>query len=343
MAARVVEIPNWMLYGEVMSAKPVRGHGWTQAAIALNWLLGRGGTLIPWTWVGDTVSAGTTETLRFTIYPRYQATHRAWLFTALAATSARVTFTDPSGGSTAFDIVDDVVEDPDNDDLMTPRMHVETITSRVDVATHVEVTIENDAASATSATLLSIACFELPRSSLLADATDHGVEQASLVGGMPIFTAQSMSLGGVQLAIDEALSVARRPAHIQMARFAGNGEIEITGAGSSLFEADVPVLERFLYAGETTVSVPIWIYTRSDVGANGTIDVALDSGSSHQFIIPGGDTGTWRTASVPVHVEDLSASDGRRGGTWDKVNVSGAVLGVGSMYLESFMLGPRSV
>jgi hypothetical protein len=343
MAARVVETPNWMLYGEVASAKPARGHGWTQSAIALNWLLGRGGALIPWTWVGDDVSVAATETLRFTIYPRAQATHRAWLFTALATTSARLTFTDPSGGSTAFDIVDDVVADPDNDDLMTPRMHVETIASRVDVATHVEVTIENDAGSATSATLLSIACFELPRASLA--SVDGGVEQASLVGGMPIFNGSSggLSLTAVVGAVGEALSVAKRPAHIQMARFAGNGALVIAGAGGPLFSADLPVLERFIYAGETTVSVPIWVYTRSDVGANGTIDVAIDSGSTHQFVIPGGDTGTWRTASVPIHVEDLSASDGRRATSWDKVNVSGAVLGVGSMYLESFMLGPRSV
>lgn len=342
MTVRVPELPPWAGYLEACSAKPVREA--TIYAMALNWLLGRGGTLIPWTRIGadNSVPIGGTRTLRFTIYPRYQATHRMWLVTGGASAPSSAVFTDPSGGTSTLTFSSDT-SISSGEDQLAPRVHVETITSRVDVATHVEVDFAVPGSALDAVKVVAIACFELPRTALELGGPDLGINQGSLVGGRPILADDGVSLGGVAAAIEEAKEIAKRAAHFQYAVFDGGIDGAVSsGIYSNVFAARMPVLERFLYDGETRATVPVWVYTRSSATSSGDVLLTMDSGDTCTISVPTNDAGTWRSGTLLVHVEDLAVADGRRASILDLLHVEARSTGVGDWWLESLMLGPRT-
>src|ERR1041384_2011821 len=88
MVARVSTVPNGISRADVVNGRSVRGStGWQNFAGLANWLIGRGGILVPAFCVGrvaggtGALTAGSTITLRFNAYPRYSALRRIWILT----------------------------------------------------------------------------------------------------------------------------------------------------------------------------------------------------------------------------------------------------------------------
>jgi hypothetical protein len=334
-------VPERVWYPErsgVLVGDPVRGPHWSSIAPALNHLLGRGGTLIPWTSLNESLLKSATHTYRFTIWPRYQATHRVWLVSAVgssAISGSQLTFTDPSGDSSSF------VVGEDESWVRSPHLHVEEIAARTSSETQVLVTISNATSPSENATTLGIACFEIPRPELAVDANDYGIDLATIGGGLSIYEDQGKSLGGVGQAISHAVAATRRRGLFHFARRAGGGNLAFSGgAYAELLSFRPTFLDRFLYASNTVQTVPVRIYTRSGAGTTGNVRLTMANGDTLTFAITAADSGTWRTGSIDVHAEDLSTADGRRSTTWDTCTVEGQrTAGANSLYLESMSIG----
>lgn len=331
MAATVPEAPRRPSRTEILVADPVRAATWRPAAEAANCLLGRGGTLIPYTAINQTIPTQTTYTLRFTVRPRYQATHRSWHIGIVGAgTAATVTFTDPSG--TAH-----VIRVPPSQSLM--HSFTETISSRTSAITQIAPTLGVGTITGTLKVTV-IACFENPRPDLAVDVNDDGVDLDSFDVEDPIYNDTGKSLGGLATAVPICLTQARRNSLFQFVRF-GGVPVSWNGALTSLVAFECPILERLIRSAVDTsgATVSVYAYTRADAATNGDLVLSMQNGATLTIAILGVDTGTWRSGTITVHAEDLSTSDGRRSTTWDRLYVEGRrTSGAGNLYLESLVL-----
>jgi hypothetical protein len=329
------KIPGTLGYSAIASAAPVRGINWRDCADAVNYLLGgRSRSIIPVGGGFGSLPLATTRTLRWTIWPSYQATHRVWTIglsggAADEAAPNNITFTDPSGVSSLHP------GSSVRDDRRFAFQHIETIDTRTASETAISVTLANAGSLAGIAT--SVSCFEVCRPDLTIDTNDLGLEAYSFAGGIPIYDGAGYSLGALPESLAGALSL-RRTLHQWSVPTAD--AVTWTGAGA-LFGYDPPLLDRFLYRGETVVTVPVRVYTRSSVTTTGTIDFAMTSGDTLSIPITANDTGTWRSGSIDVRAEDLSTSNGVRTAL-DRCTITGTrTSGAGSLYCEAISIAGR--
>jgi hypothetical protein len=320
MAADVdVQMPGIIVPDPIASGGSVRGSYWAQTARALNYLLG--GTsraLIPWCHVENSDAGACT--LRFKIWPSYQATHRIWMVRLYGTAAESFTFTDPSSGTSDVFVSG-----------TTTLGHVETISSRTDAETSIALTY-----TATDDTqVLAIACFEIGRPSLALNTSDYGIDVGTFRGGAPIFEATGLSFGALHDSLEEARGFRRKLFDWAGARPFDALEIN-SGSPTALLSYDLPCLDRQLYRNETQVEITIWIYTRSSSGTTGNVVFTLTNGDSVTISVPASDAGTWRSGTVSVDAEDLSTSDGRRSNRFDQCAVTGVRTGgSGSVFIDA--------
>jgi hypothetical protein len=184
MSATVPLIAPKVTLDPAQSGKPVSGSStWQQLALLANYCNGRGGTLIPAYYPGNTITAGTDGTYRYMVFPVYAALTRMWVVRAHSVSSTAettVTLTAPSGG--AYTVSATLSSDIN---ATSPLTLFETIGARASVAQ--EITL-NIAAAGQDAIIDQIACYEVPRTALdpAASPAEYGVELESLRGGQPI-------------------------------------------------------------------------------------------------------------------------------------------------------------
>lgn len=317
----------------IVNADPVRGVTWHDIGAAANHLLGRGGVCIPTTSVfGDAIEEGTTSTYYVALFPRYQATHRVWnlgLAPAAAGTEARVTFTDPSGGSSAW-IVND-------GSALRPFRHIETIGSRTASAVQTTVTLAATAGK-DHALGLTMGCYEVSRPELALDASDAGVDVDTLGGGLPIYADTGLSIGGAIDATEAAAGVARRNGLVYVLSGSESPFAFTTTSYVNPLGGQVRALDRKKYRGETVRAVDVYAYGMT--GATTTMDVRVSSAGAGDSVVlswAAGDTGSWKSAQIEIVAEDLSDS---RGGTDDVLTIEGKrTTGANSAHLHSVCIG----
>lgn len=320
----------------IASGLPVRGTPWFQAGLAVNHLLGRGGVLIPTTRIGETITKGATATYHFTIWPRYQATRRMWVVgisSASGGTSA-ITFTDPSS------TVQGITHAGATQRLVT---FIETISSRTAAETAIAITIAaSNSADYVAPTIESIACFELPRTELVADTNDNGVDLSTLAGGLWIYDDTGKSLGGVVDGTIAALAVTRRCGLYHVARSDLSPFSFTTTSYVNPLSSTMPVLDRKKYRGETARDVEVRAY--GSTGATTTMDVRVTStgvgGGSSVLSWTAGDAGSWKSTTIEVDVDDLTDTRGLQGGAVCLVTIEGKrTTGANAAHLHSVCIG----
>lgn len=307
MAANTpLRMPGTLRMQEVVSAGVVRAPTWQPVAEATNFLNGATcRALIPHCCVRNT--DGGSYTLRFKVWPSYQATHRLWLIGLSSTNVESFTFTDPSGGTTSIATrIDNFV-----------FQHIETVSSRTDA----ESVFSLPFTSTDDVQIRTIACFEIVRPSLALDTNDHGVEVDSFRGAAPIYDATGYSMGGIPEAITEALGMRRTL--FQWAAAGTFDALQSSGSGvTTLLAYDIPLLDRQIYRSETQVAVTVWIYTKSSASTTGTVSLTMTSGGTLAIAVTAGDTGTWRSGTISVDAENLAASDGRRSSRFDQCTIT---------------------
>jgi hypothetical protein len=296
----------------VLSASPVQATDWAAASSAYDLLDGMGSALIPMCASMGAIS-GTTPTdldgmsLTFTVWPRYQCTHRLWLF-ALGfpfATSLAYGFQDPSGGQ-VFGNASDV-------SLIS---HVETVSARTSSETQLTTLFATD----NDAGLTAIGCYELPRVSLAVAGsslatTDAGMNAAVVNSGRPIDDDYAGNgIGFVARELDALRDSCRRTGLFAAAPFAST----TSGTFTTVLTAPV-VLGRSLYNGQTQSIMQLALNaTVSGASAQGECRVTMASGAVVTIGISS--SGNFRS-QIAIDCEDLTSSDGRRGSRDETVTV----------------------
>ena len=331
MAADVdVQMPGIIVADPVVSGGPIRGSQWAQNARAINYLLG--GTsraLIPWCHVENGNDGSCT--LRFKVWPSYQATHRIWMVRIYNDVGQeQVTFTDPSSGTSTFELMEGT----------WTFGHVETIASRTDAETSIALAIET--LDLDLVRLVAIACFEIGRPSLALDTNDYGLDIGTFRGGAPIFNDTGLSLGALHDSLEEARGL-RRKLFDWTAALSDDALTISSGVSAALLSYDIPLLDRQLYRSETQVEITIWIYTRSGAGTTGDVVFTMTNGDSVTIAVTAADAGTWRSDTVSIDAEDLSAADGRRSTRFDQCAVTGVrTAGANSVYVDAISIVGRA-
>lgn len=326
MAAKVsIRMPGEKRWEPVANGATIRGGTWMAVCDAVNYLLGgTSRTLIPHSYVGMT--DGGTFTLRYKIWPSYQATHRIWMLGLYSTAGENFTFTDPSGGSSTWSIFG-----------AQTRQHVETISSRTSAVT----TLAMSLTGTDDTHLQSLACFEIVRPSLAVDANDYGAELTSFYGTTPIYDGTGQSLGCLHDSITTALALRRTL--FQWAATTVDAIAVTSGSAIPVLSYDVPLLDRQLYRNETQVGVTVWVYTRSGAGTTGEVIFTMTSGGTLTISITAADSGTWRTGTLNVDAEDLSTLDGRRSARFDQCAITARrTAGANSIFVDSISIAGRA-
>jgi hypothetical protein len=323
----------------IASGKPVRGAHMVGIGDATNYLLGRGTVLLPATHPeGSSIAAAATATYHVELWEKVQAKHRVWHLRPIVSPStggwAQGTFTDPSGGTSVFDVLE---TDAERRVSVTGFFHVETIATRANGPTPVTFTLANDAASTGDIILQAVSCFELPRSELALDTTDVGADTDTMRADLPIFDGDNQSIGGLSRAIASAQAYDPRVLFAYL-RKSGNGIDYKSGTQAEIFSKGPVIQPSHQYRGETVRTVYAYVYAYCDVGTAGTIKFLAASGDSVTINIVA-TTGTWVSGEFDVYAEDLSTADGRRSSTTEVVAIlAQRTSGAGSIYIETIQL-----
>ncbi len=334
--ARVPRYPYDLAVGGVQVGRPPRG-GFTQwgpFAEQANYLLGRGGVLIPWCTTKLALAASGSYTLRFRVIPRYQATHRRWRFAVLGGGGAASgVFTDPSGGSRTFTI--------GGSEIHTFE-HIEAISSRTASETELAPTFTL-ASGSTSCTLETMNCWEHPRPELALNTNDLGVAVRTLDPGTEVLAGtDGYSVGAVGEAVEAARSVARRNG---LYHFAADTAQALSTTSASCtrvltLAADPILQDRQLYVGQTTSSVLVRVRARAGTTTAGNIRFTMTSGASLVLAITSGMAATWLTGTLAVDTDNFGDDvRGRRRTPGDKCVIEWQrTSGANSIFIESISI-----
>lgn len=333
--ADVFFAPVALEYSGVQSGRPVRGGAaqWQSYADAVNHILGRGCALIPWSCIDSDLTIGATQTLRFRVLPRYQATHRMWQITlSVASAGGRSfgTFTDPSGGTTAYSM---------GGELVRTISHLETISARTASESTLAPTFSLDAASTKTARVVGIACFESPRPELALDTNERGVNRSLLAQGREISAGSTgVSLGGVASGVLAAETVVQRNGLFHWAVDTSGAKSTTSAGYTRVFTlgADPLLLGMQLYRGATTRAVKCRAYARSGAGTTGNIRFTMSSGASLVLAVTAGMGATWLSGNLAIDCDDFTTSHGARRSPGDKCVIEWQRTGgANSVFLES--------
>ena len=315
----------------VLSGQPVSSQTWTSMGYLANWLRGKGAQLVPACFPERQITAGSTETFRFRVKTRSSAIQRVWMValrtTAATATTAEIKA--PSGTGTTVTVpVSSSLEG-----FRAPIVYVEDVASKA--ASEVEITVSIKANSNT-VIVDSIGCYEQDRPVLNADATDLGVEVATLAVRQPIFEASNASAGGVYASL--AGCDARRVGLFHWSVGASTLVTRSSATPANIFILDAPILTRKLARSAVTGTVKWAIYGYVSGVGSGTVTVTSTSGANDTITITN-TVAAWSTAQTfDVDCDDMASDDGRQTAgspAWDMLNFQFAGDGTRSIIVQA--------
>lgn len=332
MVAHVTMLPSFPSATPVRVTYPVRGGPTMRVAGGLaNWIQGRGATLIPFHAIDEVVNTS-PSTLHYTVWPTDAATHRAWILDVSGSSAVQGTFTDPSGGTSAVWM-----------SYPVPRrlIHIEAITSPGSGEAELAPTF---VASAFTFEINSLACYEIPVPSLVVAGNALGVHIETLLGGQPIVdtsAADGASMGALTSTLESALGNARRAGLDHWSVSHASAMSTVSTSYVDMLTGGVNILARKVYRNDTEGTVQLRAYVSASSSTTGEILVtSTATGNTALLSIDSAAGVGWITGEINVDCEDLGASDGRRGATWDTLTWQWKRLtGVGTLFCSGRSVG----
>lgn len=322
------------------------GSEWYDAALMSNWLLGHGSQVIPAYYPNSGPAAAASKTYRFRTKLRTQAIQLVWVVTCRSTDTslpATVTITTPAGGTPANAYASGACAYRAR---LVPIFHTQNLASQSNSDVEISITI---AATTFGVNVESIACWEVPRASLVQDTTDYGIDPNSCAQRQPIYVpadGAGVSIGQVALNADRGRTTARRAGLLQWAVPANTTDaIAFTSTSPvDVFSLGAPVLCRKQYTADTTGTVSVKAYVAcSDTTSTFRLRANTTSGGTATGIqalgafAPASAFG-WQGApfTFAMDCEDLSVSDGRRSARYDLLSFDiTRITGAGTLYLAS--------
>lgn len=313
--------------GLVLVATPITSRHWQAAAHLANFLRGKGASLVPACMPNLYMEDGETKAFRFWTRTRSSAIQRVWLVGIRAGSrDVQVRAPHTTGALAEYTLTGD---------RRTMLVYVEDLSTKaiVDGEISLEVTVPEGG----SFYVETISCYEQDRPILNLDATDLGVESASVAARQPIYDAANRSLGGIIDALEGA--DARRCSLFQ---YASGGTIDGFGGltNSSLVYADllplaVPILGVKQYRSDTTARA-VWRAYCKQAAGTGYVRLTTTNSGVDDTLPVNWSTDAWSLPRVLyVDCDDMAATDGRQGADWDSLQVEYAGDGTNAITFKS--------
>ena len=301
----IPHVPPALSATTVKNGRDPRGATFQSVASMLNWILGRGGQLIP-AFTFGALAAGAAKTLQFTLFPNRYAYSRIWVFNARptgdkpfvlnvsssAGGSASLTFTSERSGE--------------------PQMMRQTITSPTDQQVILNLTLSCPSSSG-AGFIDSVQCFEAPRAFL--NTTESKVtDEQFFAAGRPINNVVGTLLDNL---VDVRVA-RRRPGLFYWG-------VDLADAFTTTSTTYVNIFELLQHSAIRAYGdvyndgrnfVNCRVYARA-TGGSGTYQVTTTSGNSQTRAISGSGAWGWisstiNTVVINIDTEDIAAVDGRR-------------------------------
>ena len=314
---RVGFIPPSVNRFTVKSGLDVNVRVYRNAARLNNWILARGGQLVPATVVNPMI-ASDSQTLHFSLYPRAYAKHRAWIVGGrpTGTTPFQVTIT-AGGSSSTFTFT---AERPTQ-----PQFHLAVVASPNDTVHETSITLACPAGSG-SGFVDSVACFEVPRP-ILSPEEDLVTSEEMFAEGRPIGAGVTALVQNIH---DTGPVVTTSHSAVNRRNGIFYWSVPTSAAFSTTSTTYVNIFDLLkppalaAYTTDVEERINFRVYARSMGGSTASFRVETTSGNAQTRSIGG--TGVWEwwssgiaASSVDVDAEDLSATDGRRSSRWDEL------------------------
>ena len=316
----------------IRAGAPISGLDWSGFAQLANWNQGHGGMLVPWTAIGQSISAATTYTFHFYITPKGACVERIWCINARAVIGG--TFTVKVDG-VAVD--DDPTFRPDT--TRDGRSQVfcmrESLSAKTSTAADLTVAI---AVSTAAVTIESIACYEQTRGVLDEVTTDFGTDITTLRARQPIADLDYQQVAAV---MDGYKNLdARRAGFLHWSADVGS-ELSITagvGSPAALFALNPPVLGAIAGLSDTTATVTVAAFAKVDAGTGSIRFQSTQAAATATLQITATSYGSWVTDTLSVDAEDLTVVDGRRGSVWEDVGIDAWVTATDTLNIQAISI-----
>lgn len=334
MAARVDRVPRLPDPAQVLNGYPVRGATWQSMAALVNWLQGRGGTLVAACAPMIEINAASSEVFNFNLWPRVTSTQRVWCVTGYGVDSyAHVTavvggntigFGDWASTRTTLELPIVGIED-----IASPPSDDEQTSIQIDVATG-------------GAVITGIGVIEVPRFSLASGETRADIE--SMRPGSPIYSSGGANgTSGIVNSLTIGATARRNGLFHWSVPESSSRSTSLT-TFPELFLLDPPVLARKFRSGDTTNVVAWRVYARALV-QNGEVRATMSrSGDVDTITVTSGaGWGWWPAAgssSLTIDCENLSASNGLQSSNFDEIDIDfRTVAGGGTIEIAGVAVG----
>lgn len=295
----------------IVAGAPVLAPGqWADIAQGLNWIVGKGECLVPWSVVaGSNSSAASTWELKFRVRPRGFAVARLWGI-GIYSTSFRETpidVTTPDGTKT-YTLERTVSTGTTNTMSSSFIIHEEALASRSNAEQEITITI--DVPSLDAVLITGISCYAQDRSHLEDDAVDYGIRTETIRPHEPIINVANSSARAVYDAL--ANMDARRVSLVQWSTSEG---MPAEGAFPADTLTDLPfkIQGPKLGAGATTVSVKWAVYAKMETGGTGTVALTTTTSGVSDSVSVTSAAYAWTTArTIVIACDDFAQIDGFR-------------------------------
>jgi hypothetical protein len=312
----------------VKSGYAVRSKTWRRLGELMNYMLSRGGALIPAYNPGSTVSGEGSVEYYYRAKPMACAVTRLWLVRVRVDASDSVQTVTINPNSTGDQVFSVSTSARDGAALYV----LEPVASPGSSEQELMLEIANSAGD--DIEVMSVCCVDVPRVYLDTNTTEYGVEVGTCDPRNPMFDGSGESIVGVADSIGNGWGLTRRPGLLMWAVDAlGSGEYFSTDAttATDIFQLDPVILGR-RYLSSTAFCYPYVYAQTTHVDTTAEVTISTTSGGSCTIEIPTGSDSAfdWYGGSADQFYCDselLSSSDGRRSSRWDEMTIQAEVTG----------------
>lgn len=327
-AGRVERLPV-VVPTNIKIGQPVSQGEWTTLALGMNRVLGRGNVLVP----AHNPNLDAAGTRAYRVKPTYWAIARVWVVTIGFAnttswSTANATGIVEVGGATkvsrsfGFSRTDG-----------TASFYLVEPCAKTSSAT--DLTVQLTTITGTPA-IASVACYELPRSEVPANASNLGIDLSSITSSQPIYTDDYRSTKGPTVA-SGLTALPRR------GLLAWQGTTAITsGTFVDVMPLAMPVLPAKIGPADTTATCEAQVYCRIVGSPPTTGEVRLVRADGTASAASAGFTNAslgWQTLTLAFKCEDMAQPSGLPSGSWETCQLQARrSAGAGTIEVAGFTL-----
>ena len=304
----------------IRASHPVRSRTWWSMADAVNYLHGKGGTLMSSNPRVTGIPAGSSAAFFTYEWPRYENPHRLWKVT-IAASSAAQAFGTISNGSDSADWSVDGASVGAGPALTIATLQEEVTPSATPA--NVSITVANDSASASTIAVRSVALYEIPRTELDAG---YGASQHIHAPRNPIVgaTTGDITIESIARHARTAKTVARRSMLADW--YDPDGVSSTSGTFADIWDFEPELHVRYLEQANTTRAISWTAYTNVASGDTGEIKLTASQSADTDTMSFTNTTPAWQTPrTLTVNCEDptrWTTDSGLRGATAETVQAA---------------------